>query len=266
MSLSSITDDIWRNLVFFTGDIRQMHRFPWVSWAKHHHSVEYDEILPVLSKIRYGDIGLHRDWGYLSNIAIPGFMKHAWIHTVDGITRPQIIEAVSEGVIKRSAVYPMFSDYTMILRPRDATEEERKGACNKVNRVVGTGYDVDFKFDIEEELHYYQGVDSSGASTDLVASQKYLRRYDHGFSCTELCSYAWWHKREQLRLYRTKRRGKMVILADDFINHDWEIVWLSNSITVDIAKKLGLHEEGLSMIENYLKDKQGTTLILSTTN
>ena len=58
----------------------------------------------------------------------------------------------------------------------------------------------------------------------------------------------------------------MVILADDFINHDWEIVWLSNSITVDIAKKLGLHEEGLSMIENYLKDKQGTTLILSTTN
>jgi len=255
MSALSITEDVWKRLVFLVGDIRQMHHFPWVSLAKHNHAVEYDEILEVLPKIRHGDIGLHRDWGYLSNIAIPGFMKHGWIHTEDGIENPKIVEAVSEGVIKRSAFYPMFSDYAMILRPLKVTDEERKGACKKANRVIGTRYDVDFKFDIEEELKYYQGIDRKTASNDLVASQKYLQRYDHGFSCTELCSYAWWHKREPLRLYRKIRRGRMVITADDFINHGWEIVWLSRSITVDVAKKLGLHEEGLLIIDDYLKGK-----------
>ncbi len=47
----------------------------------------------------------------------------------------------------------------------------------------------------------------------------------------------------------------MAIIADDFINHGWEVVWLSHSITVDIAKKLGLHEEGLLIIDDYLKGK-----------
>ncbi len=255
MSALSITEEVWKKLVFLVGDIRQMHHFPWVSWAKHNHGVEYEEILEVLPKIRYGDIGLHRDWGYLSNVAIPGFMKHGWIHTEDGRENPQIVEAVSEGVIKRSAFYPMFSDYTIILRPLKVTDEERKGACKKVNRVIGTHYDVDFKFDIEEELKYYQGIDRKAASNDLAASQNYLQHYDHGFSCTELCSYAWWHKREPLRLFRKKRRGRMAIIADDFINHGWEVVWLSHSITVDIAKKLGLHEEGLLIIDDYLKGK-----------
>ena len=248
-------EELWRKLVFFIGDIRRLHSFPWVTWAVHQHEMSYDEVLEVLPLIAYGDVGIHRDAGYLSNVAIPGFMKHGWIHITDGVSQPSIVEAISEGVLKRNAIYPVFSDFTIILSPKNVTEEERKGACKKAKRVVGERYDVNFKFDIEAELHYYQGDDTVSASQDLAEGQTFLRTFDHAFSCTELVSYAWWHKRESLRLYRKKSRGKSVILADDFLNGGWEIKWMSRSVTVEIAKKYGLHEEGLTMIQNYLNNK-----------
>jgi hypothetical protein len=251
MNLAEKADALWRKLVFFVGDVHRLHHFPWVSWTAHQHGVDYDEILEGLGKIQYGDIGLHRDWGYLSNIAIPGFLKHGWIHVQDGLECPRIVEAISEGVISRNAVYPMFSDYTVIVRPLGVTEEERKGACKKAKQVIGSGYDVYFQFDIEEQLKYYQGRDSEGAVADLQQAEAHLRRYNPAFSCTELCSYAWWHKREQLRLYRKIRRGGSNIIADDFLNNGWEIVWLSKSVTADIARQYGLPEEGLEMIADY---------------
>jgi hypothetical protein len=58
-----------------------------------------------------------------------------------------------------------------------------------------------------------------------------------------------------LRLYRKERRGKHCILADDFLNGSWEIIWLSKSVTLEAAIKLKLHEEGLSMIGAYLKKR-----------
>lgn len=248
----SFFEDVWRKLIFFTGDIRRLHSFPYVTWSIHHHEVSYDEILEVLPLITYGDVGIHRDWGYLSNVAIPGFMKHGWIHVVDGVETPEIVEAISEGVVKRNSIYPVFSDYTIILSPKNVTVEERKGACKKAEGIEGEKYDIHFKFDIEEELGFYTGRDKDGAKKDLNDSQRYMRKYDHAFSCTEVVSYAWWHKREDLRLYRKVRRGKSVITADDFMNRGWEIKWLSKSVTLDAAKKYGLHEEGLSMIEEYL--------------
>jgi len=65
-----------------------------------------------------------------------------------------------------------------------------------------------------------------------------------------------WHKREELCLYRTERRGKNVIVADDFLNNDWYIKWLSKSVTLDAAEKYGLHEESLSMIEKHLAKRK----------
>lgn len=250
--MSNFLNNMWRKLVFFVGDIRLTGAFPGIGVGKREHIIDFAEILEVLHLVQYGDVGLHQDWGYLSNMAIPGFMKHAWIHTNDGVMNPMIVEATSEGVIKRSPIYPLYSDYAIILRPNDMTEEERKGACMKANNIVGVKYDVDFQFDIEAELKFNE--DKREASRkDLEDSQKNLQNYDQAFSCTEVCSYAWWHKQEELRLYRKERRGKNVILGDDFMNHGWSIVWMSSSITVDVAHKKGMHEEGVSMIESYLK-------------
>ena len=255
-SFSRSLNGIWRELVFFFGDVRHLPAFPWVTWAKHVHYVELGEVVEALPLIKFGDVGIHRDWGYLSNLAIPGFMKHAWIHTIDGTSTPTIVEAISEGVVKRSAIYPMYSDYTIILTPRDeeaVKEEHRKGACKKASQIVGVKYDADFKFDIEQEVEFYKSKQKEEARADLGAGEAQIQHYDHGFSCTELVSYAWWHRREELSIYRTRSRGKSVILADSFLNRDWKIRWMSKSVTPDAAHKHGLHEQGLSLIEEYRK-------------
>lgn len=251
----SLFGELWKKLVFFAGDIRRLNSFPWVTWAVHEHQIDYDEVLEVLPLIKYGDIGIHRDSGYLSNIAIPGFMKHGWMHVDDGMEQPGIVEAISEGVVMRSPIYPIFSDYTIILSPINVTDEERKGACKKAKNIIGEDYDVNFEFDIEEELRYYTGTHKEDAKEDLYEIQKYRKKYDHAFSCTELVSYSWWHKREELRLYRKERKGKSVIIADDFLNGGWDVKWLSKSVTPGVANRYGLHEEGLSMIEEYLANK-----------
>jgi len=243
---------IWKEVVFLTGDLRRTKRFPFFTISHHKHLVDYDEILEVLPKIKYGDIGLHRDLGYMSNIFIPGFMKHAWIHTVDGVENARIVEAVSEGVIKRNPIYPLFSDFSIILSPKNVTDEERKGACLKANDIIGEEYDVAFEFDIEKELKFYHEDDLDDAVDDLSEGVKQFKKYDFGFSCTETVSYAWCHKRKQLRIHRQKRRGKKVIIADDFINNAWEIKWMSKSVTLDAAQSFGLPEEGLMMIKEYL--------------
>ncbi len=265
----------YRRIVFWAGDIRRISHFPWLTWDVHEHLVEYDEALRALPEIRPGDVGLHRDRGYFSNMAIPGFMKHAWIHingparftTSDGIdhadtTSMQIVEAVSEGVVRRSALFPIRSDYTIILRPRDASEKEITHAIRKAERVVGCEYDADFKFDIEEELEHFgaPGEDRDEAAEDLremdVISTNMSAEWDGGFSCTETVSFAWWHHRRALRLFRKPARGKMVILADDMINNGFEIVWMSDSVTPEVARKLGLGEEGVAMIGEFRRRQE----------
>ena len=73
------------------------------------------------------------------------------------------------------------------------------------------------------------------------------------FTCTELVAYAWWHLREQLGIQRTERYGKQVILADSFINKNWRIRWASESVTVDVAASMGLHEEGVEMVREWTR-------------
>ena len=251
----SYFSNTWRSIVFWGGDVKKINAFPYVTWAEKKHLVNYDEILATLPLIKYGDVGLHRECDYLSNIVIPGFMKHAWIHVEDGIKKPTIVEAVSEGVISRSALYPMLSDYTIILTPKNATENDRKGACLKARQLCGHGYDVNFEFDIEKELQFYHCGFRKDAIADLKEEAKGLKKYVPTFSCTETVGYAWWHRRESLRLYRKEVKNKSVLLADMFLNGGWDIKWMSKSVTLDAAKSFGLHEEGLCMIEEFLCSK-----------
>ena len=253
--LSLMLNSAWRQVIFFLGDIRSLSTFPWVTWAIREHRVSYEELLPALSIVQYGDIGLHRDSGYLSNLAIPGFMKHAWIHVQDGLERPEIVEAVSEGVVRRSPLYPMHSDYAIILTPRETvnvSDEQRKGACLKAKQIEGQPYDHNFKFNIEEELHYYHGQEPDKAKQHLDIAQDQVQNFDYAFSCTEVVGYAWWHCREELGILRTQRMGKSVILADSFLNRGWRIKWASQSVSVETARNMGLYdEEGLSLIDEY---------------
>ena len=243
----------YAKLTYLVGDTHVTSRFPWVSWSHKRHLVDYDELLEALPLVQFGDVGLHRDAGYLSNAFIPGFMKHAWIHVQDDPQRPQVVEAVSEGVLLRNAIVPLFSDYSMILSPLNVSDAERKGACLKARRVVGVDYDPFFDFNIEDELKFYTGKDTAAAQADAKSRERNV--YSYSFSCTEVVSYAWWHKREELRIFRKRHMGKDIILADDFINGDWKIKWLSQSVTVDAAHRLGLQEEGVEMIRAYWREK-----------
>jgi hypothetical protein len=153
----------------------------------------------------------------------------------------------------------MHSDYAIILTPSDeasVTDEERKGACFKAKQIVGERYDHRFEFDIEAELAHYQGQDRDGACQHLQEGNTWLRAYDHAFSCTEAVSYAWWHRREALGIHRTERLGKSIILADSFLNRGWKIKWASRSVNIDDARKYGLGDEGISLIEDYRKSAE----------
>jgi hypothetical protein len=262
-------------MVFWGGDVRLLDSFPYITWDVHEHLTDYDEAMQALPLIKAGDIGLHRDCGYLSNLAIPGFMKHAWVHidspitsgirtaeNLEGIahdtTKMQIVEAISEGVVKRHALFPIRSDYVIILRPKDATQDEINKAVRNANKIVGCRYDASFKFDIEDELKML-GTRGPGDLLKTAEDKLELDRirtntiaeWDGGFSCTETASFAWWHKRRKLQLFRTTARGKQVILADQFINDGFEIIWMSDSITEEVATLYGLGEEGLELIKEY---------------
>lgn len=251
---SSLTNRTWRAIVFFVGDVKKLDAFPWLTWARHEYLVTFDEILAALPRVKYGDIGLHRARGYLSNVFIPGFMKHAWIHVQDGLETPEIVEALSEGVLRRNAIHPIHSDYTILLTPRESaevTDEERKGACLKAKQLEGARYDDRFEFNIEQELSFYRGARTDEARRHLEIGKEQIRSYHIAFSCTEVVAYAWWHRREALGIQRQQHRGKSVILADTFMNRNWRIKWASNSVTADVARSFKLHEEGVSLIEEY---------------
>jgi hypothetical protein len=244
---SGWTNGIWRELVFFLGDIRRLRAFPWFTWAQDGYQITFEEILPALPLVKYGDIGLHRSGGFLSNLFIKGFMKHAWIHVQDGIETPEIVEAVSEGVMLRNAIHPIHSDFTVILTPHESaevTDEQRKGACLKAKKLKGVPYDSHFKFNIEEELKFLLGMKIDEARQDLELGKEQIRAYHIAFSCTEVVAYAWWHRRESLGITRQKSWGKSVILADSFLNDRWRIKWASASVTPESARRLGFIQRG----------------------
>lgn len=229
----------WESTVFWVGDIKSISTFPWVTWAHNEYLMSFDETAESMPHILAGDIGLHRYKGYVANIAIPGYMKHAWIHVTDGdIVNPQVVEAVSEGVKRRNSTYAIWSDYTIILRP-NVPSSIKSDAIDRSEEIVGENYDVSFKFDIEKERDYYDG--------------KKMGKYDPAFSCTEVIGYAYWDAKEALNIKRVRARGKDILVPDNFITEGWDIVWVSKSVTLRNAKKLGLHEEGLAKLEEFLK-------------
>lgn len=224
-------------LFFWLGDIRRLNKFPWVTWATHHHGLSYRDMAEGWEVGRPGDVGLHKDNGFLSNLGIPGAFKHAWVV----VNNKNIVEAISDGVIKRGALAPLVTDYAVLLRPLGVTKAEVNRAVRRAERIVGSDYDANFNFDFER--------------TDAEMGE-FTRNLDSGkfhaaFSCTETAGFSWYHCRDKLRLFRSRHAGREAIIADDFLKMNFGIVWLSPSVTVEWAEKNGMHEEGRRKIAAY---------------
>jgi hypothetical protein len=240
---------IFRKVVFWVGDVRRLRGFPWITWDVSQHRIEFDEVLrDAIPKLETGDIVLHRDEGYLSNLFIGGFMIHAGIYVGDGY----IVEAISEGVVKRHAAHILHSDYAMILRPKIDPASTKEDAIHEATKwaekVVGCPYDELFDFDVAKGRKLL----TEGRRTKLA--------------CTETPYLCYFDYRDALGIYRRRNinlltrllswvginTGKEVIDADIYVKANFEIVWLSKSITLKTAYAFGCDEAYLKKIENAL--------------
>ncbi len=230
------------SLFFWVGDIRRLDSFPWVTWASHDHKIDFKDARFASKISRPGDIGIHRDAGFLSNCAIPGAFKHAWVTIDDN----RCVEAVSEGVLCRDELYPLLSDYAVILRPIGVKRAETAEAVSRAKSLVGCEYDANFNFDLDET-----DADLPAFIANLKAGE-----FHHAFSCTETAAFSWYHCKSKLGIFRCIYAGREAIAADDFLKMNFGIVWMSPSVTLEWATKMGLHEEGRQKIKDYLEGKR----------
>lgn len=227
-------------LVFNLGHIRRLDFFPYFTiYGYDVHKMTLRAAREVCSLTQPGDIGLHRDQGFLSNLAIPGGFKHAWIF----VGNNDCIEAVAEGVLKRDALVPLYSDYVIILRPRGVSPTERKRALRRAENLVGCEYDANFRFDFEKEEEAYVNCQNLCAGAFHAA-----------FSCTEVASWAWYGSRNKLGISRSVYAGREAVIADDFVRFNFDIVWISQSVTVEWAEKQKMHPDAIQKIKNFLSD------------
>ena len=243
---------LFRKIVFWVGDVRRLRTLPWVTWDVSQHRIELDEVLrEALPRLQIGDIILHRDEGYLSNLFIGGFLIHAGIYVGDGY----VVEALSEGVTKRHAAHILHSDYAMILRPKFDTACEYEDAILDASRwaekCVGCEYDALFTFDVEVER---KAIDL-GLKGDV-----YL-------ACTEVPLLCYAPHREKLNI-KTKRNitamtralswfglntGADIVDADMYVTANFDIVWHSRSLTVKAALQHGCSQEFIDKLAGVKK-------------
>lgn len=224
-------------IVFWLGDIRRLDAFPWVTWASHDHKIDLSDARKAMAASRPGDIGIHRDSGYLSNLGIPGAFKHAWVCVEHGMC----VEAMSEGVLKRDQLYPLVSDYAIILRPLRVGARATKQAINRANSLVGCEYDANFSFDFEKDDAEYKKHSINLSSGGF-----------HGaFSCTEVAAWSWHHCKNKLGIFRSIHAGREAVIADDFLRMNFGIIWMAPSVTVEWATQQGLHEAGRQKIADF---------------
>jgi hypothetical protein len=242
--MRALFNTIRKRLIFLAGDIRREHCPFGFAWGKYEHLIDYDEMARSVERSYPGYVGLHRNRGDLSNIAIKGFMKHAWIVDTKNTTR--IIEAVSDGVVYRHPYHPLNTDYAVILKPL-VPEEVRYEAARRARSMVSCPYDDTFTFDLEVVSDLFQ---------DRETALENMRQYDLGVSCTEMVALCYVGHRRELGLYRTKTGKRLVILPDAFLSTHFEIVWASWHTKPDTAHMLGLHEEGCSMLREYWEKRR----------
>lgn len=254
----ALTYRLFRWLVFKVGDTRWVgwRHFPFVvTWAVDKHDIDLNEvILDALPRLLPGDVCLHRDRGFLSNLAIGGVMVHAGLYVGHG----QVVEAISEGVVKRHVAHILHSDRAMIVRPRferpETYEKAVAEALEWAERIVGFPYDPLFRFDCRKQR-------------DLLARhgpERAVRRQVR-FCCTKVPYFCYLDYVEQLDLRRRRATtplhtvlswiglhpGRTVVDADMYVRGNFDIVWASRRMTPDWARRRGARGEYLRKLEDY---------------
>lgn len=242
--MNKFLKSLYKEAIFLAGDIRRENCPFGFAWGYYNRLIDYEEMERARELSYPGYIGLHRNRGDLSNVAIGGFMKHAWL--VGMHNHAEIIEAVSEGVVKRHPFHPLHSDFALILKPL-VTEDARYEAVKRAEMMIGCPYDDAFKFDLEIEEELFKDKETALAN---------MRLYGLGMSCTEMVALCYVGYRRDLGLFRTKLGRRQVILPDAYISTHFEIVWASKYTTPANAQGLGLGDEGYSMLVDYWKKRE----------
>ena len=113
------------------------------------------------------------------------------------------------------------------------------------NAVNAEQYRVLHRFNLEEadeELKRY--------TRNIFAG-----KFHQAFSCTETVAFAWYHKKDELSIFRTVYAGREAIVADDYLRMHFDVVWASPSVTPEWLKKSGMHEQGRAKIAEFLAKK-----------
>lgn len=248
----------FRWVVFKVGDTKWLgvRHFPFVAtWAVEEHDIDLNEVIrDALPRLQPGDVCLHRDRGFLSNLAIGGAMVHAALYVGDG----QVVEAISEGVVRRHAAHILHSDRAMIVRPRFESAEARDRAVADAiawaERIVGFPYDPLFRFGCKPQR-------------DLITArgpERAVRRQVR-FCCTKVPFFCYLDHVEALGLKRRRNAtplhtvlswfglhpGRAVVDADMYVHANFDLVWASRRMTVDWARRKGAKGEYLKKLEDY---------------
>jgi uncharacterized protein YycO len=125
------------------------------STSKEHIFKKYYEIESCLVP---GDVILTKSDGHVSNLVNWGYWKHAMVFV--GGEKPYIIEAIGEGVIKRTLIEMLASkDRVVILRPQLVlinNENQMNKYVDYVSAQVGKSYDHSFySFTQSSENSFY---------------------------------------------------------------------------------------------------------------
>lgn len=250
---------IFRWIVFWVGDTRKISHFPWVTWDVHEHKMDLNEVmLEALPLLEPGDIILHRDDGYLSNLFIGGAMIHAGIY----MGGQQVVEAISDGVLKRHAGYILHSDRACILRPKlpEGTREQALSeALEWADKIVGFPYDILFDFNGKKER---QLIEQHGKE----AARKGVR-----FCCTEVPYFCYHRYTGELGIKRRRNvsfltkllsvlglsPGRAVVSADMYFTANFDLIWCSKHFTPAWCKKRRMNPEALKKVEDYWLSRRG---------
>ncbi len=248
----------FRWLVFRIGKTRWLgwKHFPFVvTWAAESRSIDLNEVLlEALPRAQAGDVLLHRDRGFLGNVAIGGAMVHAGLY----VGGDQVVEAVAEGVLRRHAAHILFSDYAMIVRPvfdaPAARELAIREALGWAERIVGFPYDPLFRFGCrrQRELILHEGRER--------AVQRKVR-----FCCTKVPYFCYFDRIEELGLKRRRATtwlhralswvglhpGRTVVDADMYVHGRFELVWASRKTTPEWARRRRSRPEYVRKLEEY---------------
>ena len=200
-------------------------------------------------------------------------MIHAGIYVGD----MQIVEAISEGVVKRNAGHLLHSDYAIILRPEFKDENSKQAAINEAiywaKQIEHFPYDYLFQFNSDKDQ---KRLKERGIIAATSMSYKIFRiiralwgiKSDKDaikFCCTEIPYFCYYQFLDQLNIHRRKNItiltkilkffkievGTQVVDADMYIKGNFKIIWCSKKFTTEWAEEMKCDKKYVDKIKKY---------------